>query len=118
MRTNFDFTPDFDRLFALRPTRMHGDGSDVYPPFDNVHNEEYSYRIAVAAFRPDEIEVVAWQNQLTITGKRVEDGDQGERPPCAPSSAASSRGLHRGQIGQFREQPAHDSSCSMPFPKR
>jgi len=86
MRTNFDFTPyrrstvGFDRLFDLLETGMRGDGLDGYPPFDIARDGEDSYRItvAVAGFRPDEIEVVAQQNQLTITGKRGEDKDCGE----------------------------------------
>lgn len=86
MRTNFDFTPyrrstvGFDRLFDLLETGMRGDGLDGYPPFDIARDGEDSYRItvAVAGFRPDEIEVIAQQNQLTIIGKRAEDKDQGE----------------------------------------
>ena len=86
MRTNFDFTPyrrstvGFDRLFDLLETGMRGDGSDGYPPFDNARDGEDSYRItlAVAGFRPDEIEVVAQQHQLTVTGKRAGDEDEGK----------------------------------------
>jgi molecular chaperone IbpA len=86
MRTNFDFTPyrrstvGFDRLFDLLETGMRGDASDGYPPFDIVKESDDDYRItlAVAGFRPDEIEVVAQQNQLTVTGKRAEEKDQGE----------------------------------------
>ena len=84
MRTNFDFTPyrrstvGFDRLFDLLETGMRGEGIDGYPPFDIERQGEDSYRItlAVAGFRPDEIEVVAQQNQLTITGQRAEDKDE------------------------------------------
>ncbi|WP_066822333.1 Hsp20 family protein [Sphingomonas mali] len=86
MRTNFDFAPyrrstvGFDRLFDLLETGMRSDGLDGYPPFDIARDGEDSYRItvAVAGFRPDEIEVIAQQNQLTIIGKRAEDKDQGE----------------------------------------
>ncbi|WP_062344246.1 Hsp20 family protein [Novosphingobium sp. CCH12-A3] len=86
MRTNFDFTPyrrstvGFDRLFDLLETGMRGDAADGYPPFDIVKEGEDSYRItlAVAGFRPDEIEVVAQQNQLTVTGKRANDEGKGE----------------------------------------
>lgn len=86
MRTNFDFAPyrrstvGFDRLFDLLETGMRGDGLDGYPPFDLARDGEDSYRItvAVAGFRPEEIEVVAQQNLLTITGKRAEDQDRGE----------------------------------------
>jgi len=91
MRTNFDFAPykrstvGFDRLFDLLESGMRGDGSDGYPPFDIAADGEDSYRItlAVAGFRPDDIEIVAQQNLLTVTGKRPEDKDEG-------------RYLHRG----------------------
>lgn len=86
MRTNFDFTPyrrstvGFDRLFDLLETGLRSDAADGYPPFDILKEDEDSYRItlAVAGFRPEEIEVVAQQNQLTVTGKRAEENGQGE----------------------------------------
>ncbi|MDR6849306.1 Hsp20 family protein [Sphingomonas sp. BE137] len=87
MRTNFDFTPyrrstvGFDRLFDLLETGMRGDApADGYPPFDIVKEGEDSYHItlAVAGFAPNEIEIVAQQNQLTVSGKRADDGDKGE----------------------------------------
>jgi molecular chaperone IbpA len=81
MRTNFDFAPyrrstvGFDRLFDLLETGSRADSSDSFPPFDIVKLGEDSYRItlAVAGFRPDEIEIVAQQNLLTVTGKRLDD---------------------------------------------
>ncbi len=84
MRSNFDFAPyrrstvGFDRLFNLLEAGLVDD--DGYPPFDLVKDGEDSYRItlAVAGFRPDEIEIVAQQNQLTVTGKRNADGGEGE----------------------------------------
>lgn len=86
MRTNFDFTPyrrstvGFDRLFDLLETGMRGDAGDGYPPFDIVRDGEDSYRItlAVAGFRPDEIEIVAQQNQLAVAGRRAENKNEGE----------------------------------------
>ena len=86
MRTSFDFTPyrrstvGFDRLFDLLETGMRGDGSDGYPPFDIAKDSEDGYRItlAVAGFGPDEIEIVAQRNQLTVTGKRAEEKDEGQ----------------------------------------
>lgn len=86
MRTNFDFAPyrrstvGFDRLFDLLETGLRADAADGYPPFDIVREGEDSYRItlAVAGFRPNEIEVVAQQNQLTVTGKRAEEQEHGE----------------------------------------
>jgi molecular chaperone IbpA len=81
MRTNFDFAPyrrstvGFDRLFDLLETGSRGEGSDGFPPFDIERQAEDSYRItlAVAGFRPEDIEIVAQQNQLTVSGKAVSD---------------------------------------------
>src|SRR3546814_9285815 len=80
----FDFTPDrrstvgFDRLFNLLEAGARED--DGYPPFDILKDGEDSYRItlAVAGFRPEDIEVVAQQNLLTVTGTRAEDDGRGE----------------------------------------
>jgi len=84
MRTNFDFTPyrrstvGFDRLFNLLEAGAREE--DGYPPFDIQKVGEDSYRItlAVAGFRPEDIELVAQQNLLTVTGKRAEDDGSGE----------------------------------------
>jgi len=90
MRTNFDFAPyrrstvGFDRLFDLLETSARAD-TENYPPFDIEQQSEDQYRItlAVAGFRPDEIEIIAQNNQLTVKGNRAEEGDSG-------------RYLHRG----------------------
>ncbi|MCF8707195.1 Hsp20 family protein [Rhizorhapis sp. SPR117] len=84
MRSTFDFAPyrrstvGFDRLFNMLEAGQRED--DGFPPFDIVRDGEDSYRItlAVAGFRPNDIEVVAQQNQLTVTGQRAEDQDQGD----------------------------------------
>jgi molecular chaperone IbpA len=84
MRTNFDFAPyrrstvGFDRLFNLLEAGARED--DGYPPFDILKDGEDSYRItlAVAGFRPEDIEVVAQQNLLTVTGKRADNDGRGE----------------------------------------
>ena len=90
MRTNFDFTPyrrstvGFDRLFDLLETSARAE-SDAYPPFDIEQESEDRYRVtlAVAGFRPDEIEVVAQNNRLTVSGRKADEADAG-------------RYLHRG----------------------
>ena len=84
MRT-LDFTPyrqstiGFDRLFDLLETER-GITSDGYPPFDIVKEGEDSYRItlAVAGFRPDEIEIVAQQNQLTVSAQHKPEEDKAQ----------------------------------------
>jgi molecular chaperone IbpA len=108
MRTNFDFTPyrrstvGFDRLFDLLETGMRADAADGYPPFDIVREDEDSYRItlAVAGFAPDEIEIVAQQNQLSVTGKRADDADAGEYLHRGIASRAFER---RFQLADFIE---------------
>jgi molecular chaperone IbpA len=84
MRTAFDLTPyrrstvGFNRLFDALENSFRAESQDSYPPFDIVRTGEDSYRItlAVAGFRPDEIDITAQQNQLIIAGQRAEtDGD-------------------------------------------
>lgn len=83
MRDSFDFSPfrrstvGFDRLFDMIES-ARADISDTYPPFNLEKDGEEGYRItlAVAGFRPEEIEVVAQQNQLIVTGRKEErEGD-------------------------------------------
>ena len=79
MRTDFDFTPyrrstvGFDRLFDLLENAGRAEG-DGWPPFDleQVNDDAYRITIAVAGFSRDEIEIVAQQNQLTVTGRKAE----------------------------------------------
>jgi len=86
MRTNFDFSPyrrstvGYDRLFDLLETGARNEVADGFPPFDIFTDGEETYRItlAVAGFRPDEIDIVAQHNLLTVTGKRSEEETKGE----------------------------------------
>lgn len=76
---NPDFTPyrrstvGFDRLFDLLESAA-GAGTADYPPFDleRLGEDEYRITLAVAGFKPDEIEVTAHQNLLTVTGRKRE----------------------------------------------
>lgn len=84
MRTNFDFAPyrrstiGFDRLFDLLETSTRGDTA-AYPPFDIEQESEdrYSITLAVAGFTRDEIEIVAQNNLLTVTGRKSNDDNGG-----------------------------------------
>ena len=108
MGNTFDFAPyrrstvGFDRLFDLLETGTRGDASDGYPPFDIVRESEDGYRItlAVAGFRPEEIELVAQQNQLTVTGTR--DEEDGKRQYLHRGIAARSF-ERRFQLADFIE---------------
>ena len=83
MRNSFDFAPfrrstvGFDRLFDMIES-ARADIRDTWPPFNLEKDGEEGYRItlAVAGFRPDEIDIVAQQNLLIVTGRKEEnDGD-------------------------------------------
>jgi molecular chaperone IbpA len=80
----YDFTPyrrstvGFDRLFDFLENASRAE-QDNYPPFDIEKLGDDSYRItlAVAGFKRDEIEIVAHQNMLTISGRRADERGQG-----------------------------------------
>ena len=83
----FDFTPyrrstvGFDRLFDLleNNARASGGGGDNYPPFNIERRGEDAYRItlAVAGFKPEDLDITAQQNLLTIQGNKpaAEEGE-------------------------------------------
>jgi molecular chaperone IbpA len=84
MRSAFDFTPyrrstvGFDRLFDMLENSGLGNGGENYPPFDLIKTGDNAYRIdlAVAGFRPDEIDITAQQNVLIVTGRKNEESDE------------------------------------------
>jgi len=84
MRSAFDFAPyrrstvGFDRLFDMLENSGLGNGGENYPPFDLIKTGENDYRIelAVAGFRPDEIDITAQQNVLLVSGKKKEESEQ------------------------------------------
>lgn len=77
----FDFTPyrrntvGFDRLFDLLENQARQNSGDNYPPFNIERKGTDSYRItvAVAGFKPDEIDITAQQNLLIVQGRKKED---------------------------------------------
>jgi molecular chaperone IbpA len=84
MRTNFDFAPyrrstvGFDRLFDMLESGGAAPAADNYPPFDleRVSDDEYRITLAVAGFRSEEIDIVAQQNLLIVSGRRREDNER------------------------------------------
>ena len=78
MRTEYDFSPlfrstvGFDRMFDLLQHAAHGGVDENYPPYDIERTGEDSYRVtlAVAGFKLDDLNVVAQQNMLVVTGER------------------------------------------------
>ena len=76
-----DFTPyrrttvGFDRLFDLLEGQVRNNNGDNYPPFNIERRGDDDYRItvAVAGFRPQDLDITAQQNLLVIQGKKRED---------------------------------------------
>ena len=83
--SRLDFTPyrrstvGFDRLFDMLENQARVNSGDNYPPFNIARQSEDSYRItlAVAGFRPQDIEITAQANLLTIQGRKRDDTDEG-----------------------------------------
>ena len=81
----FDLTPyrrttvGFDRLFDLLEN-TRGSSGDNYPPFNIERRDEDAYRItlAVAGFRPADIDITAQQNLLVVEGKKRDEAANGE----------------------------------------
>jgi molecular chaperone IbpA len=84
MRSAFDFAPfrrstvGFDRLFDMLENSAAGQTQENYPPFDLIKEGENEYRIelAVAGFKPDELDITAQQNVLIVTGRKNDESDQ------------------------------------------
>lgn len=82
----FDFTPyrrstvGFDRLFDLLENNARNSGGDNYPPFniERRGDDEYRITLAVAGFKPGDLDITAQQNLLVIQGKKREEDSEGE----------------------------------------
>jgi molecular chaperone IbpA len=81
MRSAFDFAPfrrstvGFDRLFDMLESSTAGANGENYPPFDLIKAGDNAYRIelAVAGFKPEEIDITAQQNVLIVTGRKTDE---------------------------------------------
>jgi molecular chaperone IbpA len=84
MRSAFDFAPyrrstvGFDRLFDMLENSNLGQSQENYPPFDLIKKGENDYciQLAVAGFKPDEIDITAQQNVLLVTGRKSDETDE------------------------------------------
>ena len=80
----FDFAPfrrssvGFDRLFDMLENGTTAANVDNYPPFDLIRlgDNEFRIELAIAGFRPDEIDITAQQNVLIVTGEKKDKGEQ------------------------------------------
>jgi len=93
MRT-YDFTPlyrsavGFDRLAALLESAARTSQDSGWPPYNIETTGDNAYRIeiAVAGFKPDELNIEVKENLLTVTGRKTANDD----------GAGERKYLHRG----------------------
>ena len=82
MRT-YDFTPlyrsavGFDRLATLLESAARTSQENGWPPYNIETTGENAYRIeiAVAGFKPDELNIEVKENLLTVTGRKTANDD-------------------------------------------
>ena len=73
-------TVGFDRVFDLMERQARNAGGDNYPPFniERRGDDEYRITLAVAGFRKPDLDIVAQQNLLVVTGKKRDEPNDGE----------------------------------------
>ena len=84
--TTIDFAPlfrtaiGFDRLARLMNAATSTAEASSYPPYNIEKTGDDTYRLtmAVAGFRPDELELVVKDNTLVVSGKMATEGRTGE----------------------------------------
>jgi molecular chaperone IbpA len=84
--TTFDFAPlfrtaiGFDRLARLVDTAASAADAPTYPPYNIEKTGEDTYRLtmAVAGFRPDELDIVVKENTLVVSGRMSNEGQKAE----------------------------------------
>ncbi len=82
----FDLTPyrrsmvGFDRLFDMIENQNRAQTGDKYPPFNIERRGDDAYRItlAVAGFKPADLDITAHQNLLVVQGRKADDTTGGE----------------------------------------
>ncbi len=86
MRT-YDFTPlyrsavGFDRLAGLLESAARTSQENGWPPYNIETTGENAYRIeiAVAGFKPEELNLEVKENLLAVTGRKTANDDGTER---------------------------------------
>jgi molecular chaperone IbpA len=84
--TTFDFAPlfrsaiGFDRLVRLMDATASTSEAQGFPPYNIEKIGEDSYRLimAVAGFRPTELDITVKDNTLTVSGRASNDGQGNE----------------------------------------
>ncbi len=82
----FDLTPyrrsmvGFDRLFDMLENQGRANTGDKYPPFniERLGSDTYRITLAVAGFKPSDLDITAHQNLLVVQGRKGEETSDGE----------------------------------------
>ncbi len=82
----FDFSPyrrsmvGFDRLFDMLENQSRTTSADNYPPFNIERRGDDAYRItlAVAGFKPADLDITAQQNLLVVQGRKGQEAEAGQ----------------------------------------
>jgi len=84
--TTVDFAPlfrtaiGFDRLARLVDTAASGQEAQSYPPYNIEKTGDDSYRltVAVAGFRPEDLDITVKDNTLHVSGRVASEGRKAE----------------------------------------
>ncbi|MCK9543332.1 MAG: Hsp20 family protein [Novosphingobium sp.] len=81
-----DFTPyrrsmvGFDRLFDMLENQGRAGSGDNYPPFniEKLGDDAYRITLAVAGFKPQDLDITAQQNLLVVHGRKADEAQEGK----------------------------------------
>jgi molecular chaperone IbpA len=84
--TTFDFAPlfrtaiGFDRMARLMDNAASATEASSYPPYNIERTGDDTYRLtmAVAGFRPEDLDITVKENTLLVSGRVANDGQKGE----------------------------------------
>jgi molecular chaperone IbpA len=84
--TTVDFAPlfrtaiGFDRLARLVDTAASGQEAQSYPPYniEKVGDDQYRLTMAVAGFRPEDLDITVKDNTLFVSGRVANEGQRAE----------------------------------------
>ncbi|MGA3398807.1 MAG: Hsp20 family protein [Acetobacteraceae bacterium] len=84
--TTYDFAPlfrtaiGFDRLARLMDTAVSSAEAPSYPPYniEKTGDDTYRMTMAVAGFRPEDLDITVKENTLVVSGRVSGEGSSGE----------------------------------------
>ncbi len=84
--TTYDFAPlfrtaiGFDRLARLMDTAVSSADAPSYPPYhiEKTGDDTYRMTMAVAGFRPEDLDITVKENTLVVSGRVSGEGNTGE----------------------------------------